>query len=81
MIDYEELDERIRRVVREELKSLGVADVVSNLAEADRKFPYTDRAGDKWTWVDGFYWEDRSCGAKYHQAETDGMGPFMKVVK
>ncbi|WP_431941639.1 hypothetical protein [Nocardia grenadensis] len=79
MIDYDELDERIRRIVREELTRHGCAELES-LENADNDNDYIDSAGDRWTFDHWrMAWLDTSSG-RYHTGRDAGVyGPFKQA--
>lgn len=86
MIDYDELDERIRKIVREELRGTVSGSVVSSLLDADTTQVYRDRSGDVWSYRgDSWGWvSPESYTGVWHQVSYtrdgwDSEGPFQVV--
>lgn len=76
MIDYDELDKRIYRIVRQEL-SLGGVGVVQSLAGADKLVTYVDRDGDEWFYDRGVLgWRVGGSESYAEGDEADHYGPF-----
>jgi hypothetical protein len=79
MIDYDELDERIRRIVREEMKKHECGEIDS-LENANTDTRYTDSYGDVWEFDQwNMLWRDTRTGRLHPGSETDYFGPFTAV--
>lgn len=81
MIDYDELDDRIRRIIREELRSAGLVKpvVIDSLVDGNAGNTYVDALGHEWEYSWKLNWYRLEDGYTIHESATVAFGPFKKV--